>query len=236
LATVQAYYNGIRDFNNVKNYRMAIETSLVNMWKETLFPNETNDSRFIYAPNENCFRKRMEQTQTNNLEFPFINYKLKAFQYDNSVNWRTYSTYQNGIYIDEIGQLVKLMPIVMEYEATFWCNRDDELRYASTVNSFIHGTVEQKVEFSLGINNQNLDFFARQQYTDSSIDAEFTERDWLEENKIHSLSLSSELRCFVFLTDLDISITEECILQFTSIHQLDEDYINSETFTINNPV
>jgi len=232
LAVVQAYYDGIRDFANIKNYRMAIEMSFVEFMKERVLEKETDNSRILYAPNENCFRKRLEQTTTNNLDMPFVNYKLKTFQYDNSFNWNQYVQYEHGIYLEELGQVVKIMPVLLEYEATFWCNRDDELRYATTNTIFKQGASESKIEYNVTINNNQLQLLGKQTFSDTGIDSEYTERDWLEKNKIHSLSLSSEIKTFVFLTDTDISITEQALLEFTSIHTVDDEYAQSEQFIV----
>jgi len=212
-----------------------MDIAIENYLKEWIFPNETNLSRIEYASNEYTFRQR---TANNNgvLNLPYINYHVKAggITYNNDFNWRNFSAYNTGIFVDELGKNIQLMPISVDYECTFWCTRDDEAKYINSKVIHNLGTTRTPLPFSVMVKTTEIPLFNRLVFDMSEIDGQYTERDWLERNKIHSVTMDFHVMGFALQTTADADdpvLPTSIIYEFTTAHEIDEAYTEAERYT-----
>ena len=119
--------------------------------------------------------------------------------------------------MDELGQKIRCSPVSLNYEATFWCNRADEVRYAYTEFRF-DADSKTTITSYINIDNQDIPFVGQLGYTGLSFEPLYKEDDWLERNKIHSVTLDFEVITFIMKSNAAISIPEKILFLFNSLH------------------
>lgn len=223
-----SYYT--KDTNFV-NSMYSLDISVEKYLKDLLFPFDHDLSRIVYASNDYSFRERSNKNN-GNLNLPYVNYKLKqgGFQFNNDANWRNSRAYTDGVFLDGVGVKAKIIPVIFEYECTFWSNRDDEVKYAGLNVSFDQGTTSNPIDYQVQINNQTVPLLGKLYFDSNEIDGNFTEKDWLEKNQIHSLSMDFNVKTFILKVDNAVSITEKIIFEFTTQHGVDESFTDEERY------
>ena len=216
---------------NYLNVYYAMDIAIENYLKSMIFPQENNLSRIEYASNEYTFRQRT-MNNSGELNMPYINYHVKSggITYNNDFNWRNYTAYQNGIFLDSVGAYIKVMPVSVEYECTFWCNRDDEAKYVNNKVVFDLGSTRNPLTYAMSINTVEVPLFSRLVFDTSELDGQFTERDWLEKNKIHSVAMDFHVMGLALESDFQICLPDSIIFEFTNLHGVSEPYTNAERY------
>lgn len=217
---------------NFLNTTYALDISLEAHFSSFLFPlEETSTERIVYADNSYALRRRAElehrKGNNTNLNLPFMNYKLTSYDFGQQ-DWWNNEAFSRGIFLDDIGIKVRISPVLLEYEATFWSHRDDEIRYAYTELRFDADT-KTTVNSSIEINSQEVPFVGQLGYTGLAFDPTYTESDWLERNKIHSIALDFEVVTFMMKANAEIAIPETVILEFNTLHGLEQTATREET-------
>lgn len=233
MAITKFYYDEINTtfLNVIRGMHIAFENHL----SENLFPKETNTlSRIVYASNEFAFRKRTKGTESGRLDLPFCNYYLDGVTEGTDRKLKSNVGNVDGRYVPELNRKVKYAPITLEYEATAFFNQTFDLYYAlskllvlDSNETVIYSEIDVGqnrvlqvpgfVEYTYGINNL------------------YNENDWLEQNKIQTLSLDVTIQTLLLLDDglEDTAIAEEILFTFLSDKNLNkEDPLDSATASI----
>lgn len=218
-----SYYEG-KEFYNIK---YATDIVLENHFKNLLFPDELDLNKIIYSSNAYAFRKRATNKDTtidvNNLDLPFINYRMT--DYDNAIEnrptWFHNRGNADGIYIPELQEKIRFTPIRFEYESSFWCHRDDEMMYA--IHELRWDSDNQTLLTTpITINTEIFNFPTHLGYMGLKAEPEYNEQDWLERNKIHSISMDFEVHTWHIRrnpgSDTTWQIAEELIFDFVAQH------------------
>jgi hypothetical protein len=210
----------------------SLDTQIELYLKNKIFPNEPDLKRIEYATNEFTFRNRA-RNNNGNLNMPYINYHIKAggIQFNNDWNWRSYAGYNRGIFLDGVNANVKIMPVNIEYECTFWCNRDDEAKYVANKVIFDLGSTSNPIPFSVSINTQELPLLGKLVVDSTDIDSNFNEKDWFEKNNIHSVGMDFHVMTYMLESDFAISIPDTVIYGFSISHGVDETFTSPELYT-----
>jgi len=191
----------------------SVDLTIMNHFSNLLLLGELD--RVVYSRDAYAFRERSNKNK-GKLELPFINLKLTDYSMGLR-EWWNQTAYAKGLYIDELGDKIMFAPITLSYECTFWCHREDELRYAFTqvIADADNKTILQP---SITILEKEVAFPALLGYNSPVFEPEYTEHDWLEKNKIHSASLPFNLDSFVLKIDGDevFWIPETLVLNFAN--------------------
>lgn len=158
-------------------------------------------NRIIYASNENCLRER---TRLNDglLKLPFLNYHKIGYS-ENDRQWFNNRSNMYRFVPDDLNikldTYVKYFPIKIEYECTVFFDQDKDkelamkkLMYEASNESFIKPEITLSNGDTLMIPcvvNLDLDF-----------EPNYTEQDWLENNKIHTIGISIECNTIMVIT------------------------------------
>lgn len=203
-----SYYASDTNFLNVY---YAIDIELMTFFSDLLFFSDA--TKVEYASNSFAFRKRTDNNK-GLMSLPFQNLYLNEFRFDNEKTWYNNPLSKTGLFIPEISAKFKMMPAILEFESTFWCNRHDEALYAS--QKFIHLKENHtELTYELTVGAETIEMIAVLNVT-NSFSQEFQENDWLEKNKIHNVGASFEIFTFVPETNLDITIPTEAIFNFAN--------------------
>ena len=199
------------------NIAYAVDIQLFEHLSNLLF--DGDQSRMVYASNAHAMRKRAQDAagniSTSNLNLPFMNFRTDEYSIDsNSQRWNV-RAYTQGAYVPELEQKVIYAPLTIEYEATFWCHRDDELRYAFNEIHFDSGNKTTLIP-SVNVGGTDLPFTAWLTYDNLDFDPEYNEQDWLERNKIHSASIDFQIETFALKSNENITLTEEVVFNFAA--------------------
>ena len=210
------YYSSQSFINVIYGLTTAVENHINGI----VFPDETDLTRIEYATNAYAFRKRAEGEEHNNLKLPFLNYFLNDFTFTQQ-SWWNNELFSRGLYIPELGEKIKLSPVGLKFESTFWCHKNVEKLFAFNQLRF-DADSKTTITATVDVNNVELDYPGQLSYTGLEFAPNYNEKDWLERNKITSIGLDFEIITFIMQSDVDISLTEKVIFDFFSRHDVDD--------------
>jgi len=194
-----------------KNTYYAMTIALETYLSSFLLEDDLN--RIVVSTTEYALRKRSGQNEWNNANLPFINYKLNGKETKGLRPWFANELYSEGLFIDELGLKIRMVPVTFSFDCTYWTSRDDDWQYAVDQMLFA-SSAEAKLKFdmdyngilvnNIGIINFNLD---------TSI--QFKEDDWLKQNSIYSFGLNPSIQTYIFkATDKGFCIPKEVLINF----------------------
>ena len=220
MAVILPYFSDSNYVNLIDSLNISIKT----LWNELI---GLDFDQQIYASNAYAFRRRSNDNK-GNLNLPFLNYKMKSFNEDNTFkNWQ-YNTEHQGIFIPELGIKVGIRPVIFNYECSFWCNREDEAHYAMTKIIF-HGDDPSTVLFYPQFNSEIIKFVGHLTWSGQpAMDPHYTEVDWLSRNNIHSISMDFGIRSFLALGNTNVSIPDEILFKFGNSNNWDIENLTKE--------
>ena len=232
MAVIKSFYAQDPDYENFVNIRYAMDIEIEKFLAEKLFFNDVN--RIVYSSNEMAFRTRGRQVNNQgDYKFPFLNYWMSNYEYDNTFGWYNAVNEKRGTYIEELNMQVRLMPVVMEYEASFWCNRTDELQYA--LQQFVYmktNHVAFTTTFRIPDTTTDLKFIGLFNITSMETNPEYKDTDWLEHNKISSIGLNFQILAYDPKVAGGLTLTEEVIFDFVARIQDTTDMTPSEVWEV----
>lgn len=156
---------------------------------------EGDSSRIVYSSTEYALVKRSGQQQWNNANLPFINYRMDDKTLGGSRNWFSFEAYSQGVYVDALRRKLRLIPVSISYDASYWTGRDDDYQFATDM-MLSDAAAETKLEYYLDYNGTIVKNIAILNFNfDTS--PQFSERDWLEKNNIWSFSINPSVQTFM---------------------------------------
>lgn len=225
------YQESFYENQNFLNVAYAVDISLENHFSDLLFKGD--NSRIVYSKNEFAMRKRArdsnDNVSTSNLDLPFMNYKTDEYRIEgDNPRWHI-RAYSSGVYIPELDQKIIYAPLVMEYEATFWCNLDEELRYAFNEVHFDSGN-KTTLTANIDVDGINLPLTVWLSYDNLQFDPEYDENEWLERNRIHSAAIDFQVQTFTIKSNKAITVTDEVLFNFVARHGIENDVTYEEAY------
>lgn len=195
-------------YHDVSNFRNVIFSSILALfeyYENFFFPGEPD--RIVYSTTDFAFRRRL-QTQKlkstendlsiNSLNFPFMSFSIQPGGINQAVersSWKNFPLEREGIMDWTIGKKLRLSPLNIDFEATYFTNKTTDMHWAmsevlwdNTLETIIKPKILiDDVEFE-NIGNLSLN---------SSYNSNYAEKDWLEKNKIQAITL--DFSCDTFL-------------------------------------
>lgn len=213
-----SFYKNRHLDNNFINSIYSLDIAVELYFASLFFNNDL--TRIVYSSNEYCFRKRANQSDKsetpvwNNVNLPFFNYYLTGTSDPTSRPWYSHYALINGIYIDELGFNIQINPVKFTYEATIWFSTDYDMKYA-LIPLYRDNNTESKIQFDVQVDNQTLSCLGINHYS-ITYNPAYKESDWLEKNKIRSISLDFNIDTFLLQGEHDVSLVREIIFDFLS--------------------
>lgn len=208
------YYTDIENFHNVV---YALDIALETRFASMLFNDDM--SRIICASNQFAIKKWASKN-SGLYNFPFMNYWTKniSMKTDRPL-WNNIANIE-GIFAEEIGQSLRIIPAKVEYENTLWMNRYEDLLYAQlkvmdddSNETILYPIVEVK-EYDIKI-----PAFLGHNY---NFRPTYEEQDWLDQNKIQTISLDNDFDTMFIVSNEDVYVSKTLILE-TLIYAGQED-------------
>lgn len=201
-----------RFINSVYAMNIAIEYYFSNLF----FNNDL--TRIIFSSNEYAFRRRASQSDKsetpvfNNIYLPFLNYYLTGTSNPTTRPWFNWQNVVEGIFIDELGYNIKINPVKFQYETTVWYSTDYDMQY-SLIPLYNDHNTETKISYNVQVDNQLLSCIGILSYN-ITYNPTYKENDWLNLNKIRSISLDINMDTFLLEGFKDVSIPNQVIFDF----------------------
>jgi hypothetical protein len=192
------YYEDENFLNVSYAMKIALETHFANM----LFGGDS--TRVIYSSNAYAFRKR-SKSNDGNLALPFLNFKIVDYSAGKREWWHA-NAYTTGMYLSDLEEKVQFAPVQIDFEATYWCHRADEMFYAASELIWDADNKTVVVAASIDVDGTTVDLAGALSYAGPKIDPTYDENDWLERNKIHNISLDFDVNTFHLKTNSSITI------------------------------
>ena len=181
-----------------------------------------DQKRIVYSSTEYALIKRSGQNTWNNANLPFINYKMDEKTFGGKRNWFSMEGYSQGIYSDELRKKIRICPVSISFDATYWTNRDDDYQYATDM-MLMDAAAETKLAFYLDYKGTLIKNIA---IVDFSFDTspKFTETDWLEKNNIWAFSLNPSIQTWLTLDTAEcFCIPKTILFNYAVKHDLIQD-------------
>lgn len=223
--SVESFYKN-ENSNLTVEYAVDIELEkkFANLW----FYDDL--SRVVYSSSVYALRKR-SRINDGPINFPFCNYRIEEST-EGDRTWWNAKLYHSGYFVKELGMKLRLRPIILTYEGTFWCQRDDELRFAFNKMMWDSDSVVM-LEPKINLNAQELSLPARLDYPSHQYDPEYKENDWIEKNVLHTFTFNLEIKTYAIENVGGICIPDEVIFDFAYNHDASINNIDdAKTFLI----
>lgn len=181
------------DNNSYMNVFYALNITLELYLAKILLNNDL--SRIVYSSTDYALIKRSGQQEWNNAALPFVNYKMTTKEFGGARNWFSMEAFSQGIYISELRKKLRISPITISYDMSFWSSRDDDYQYALD-KLLIESSSETKLEFTMDYNGIEVGNIAIITF-DLDSSNRFTESDYLERNNIWSFGINPSIQTFL---------------------------------------
>jgi len=213
----QSYY--LNDDKYSINVILSTTLALYDYFESFLFNVPTDpsrSSRIVFAKNEYAFRARLQditkeeansEFQINTLNMPFMNFGISSISLSDQRLLATNQLAKRGVFIDELGKKVRLYPVTIQYEGCFFTTQASDAQLV-LAKFYKQASVETLLEPLLIYNGVELSNFANLSYSDITYDGQYSESDWLEQNRIHTVAFSFNVDTYFVDTDPGIDVTE----------------------------
>lgn len=175
-------------------------------------------TRVIYASTEFALRKRSQNNP--NLDLPFCNFRISDITADTDRPWFNHELGAEGMFVPELARKIKIIPVSLTYDSTIFFHK-----YADTLFSFnmLHwdDTLETVIKAQVEIEGQQVSLPGVLGHS-LTFNPTYNENDWLERNKINSISLNFQIDTFSIVDNVDITIPETVIFNFITQNELDQ--------------
>lgn len=155
-----------------------------------------DNTRIVYSSTDYALVKRSGLNKDwSNANLPFVNYKMDDKTFGGTRNWFSMEAYSQGIFIPELRKKLRVVPISISFDASYWTSRDDDYQYVTDM-MILDAAAESKFSFPMDFNGTIIDNIAIMDFNfDTS--PKFTETDWLEKNNIHSFGINPTIQTWL---------------------------------------
>lgn len=203
------------------NSILSTTLALMDFFDKALFVKDK--TRVIYASNDYAFRARSqvsnkdENSEFQQLNLPFMNIAISqgGISLQDTKLYSSYEAKTSGIYIEELGKKVRLYPMNIRFEGTFFTTQMADAQLAIS-RLFRLGSTELLLQPSLWYNDVEIKNVANIVFDDIVLDDQYQETDWLERNRIHTVGVTISASTYLvdifpgaFTEEDDSSITGE---------------------------
>lgn len=202
-------------FFDTSNFRNSIHASNIavhNHFANMIFKGESD--RLVYASSDFAFRARTRQTKSQDLNLPFMNYRIASGGLKNTVDRKWFNHIANirGVYIEALNRNIRFTPITLEYDATIFVRKDIDAM-AVTSELFWDDSNETQLEPIILIDDEEVGLPGNLGYSLNPY-SEYAEADWLKKNKIIALQVNMTLETFLIKDNSNICIPTKVLFGF----------------------
>jgi len=213
-------------YNNILSTNISLYKYLADLFFEG------DMGRVVWAGTDMMFRKRQEQLalrKVDNLpkdtlgimDLPFCSFRITqdGIQPNSQRNWWNPALHVRGMWFEQLGKRLRLTPATINYEACFCCNHDSDLYWAqqeqiedknheTILESFVDAEAPDGTVHTL----KNIVIYDANPHVNS----QFSEREWLEKNKIQTITLDISCQTWLILEDEHhrYSVTKKILFDF----------------------
>ena len=201
------------------NVILSTTLALYDYFESFLFNVPTDpqrSSRIVFAKNEYAFRARLQdiaeeeansEFQVNTLNMPFMNFGISSISLSDQRLLATQQLAKQGVFVEEIGKKVRLYPVTIQYEGCFFTTQASDAQIV-LAKFYKQAASETLLEPMLLYNGVEIGNFANLSYSDITYDGQYSESDWLEQNRIHTVAFSFNVDTYFVDTDPGVDVTE----------------------------
>lgn len=228
----KSYYNTKNFLNNYLSSIIAID----NYFQIYMFPNDP--SRIIYATNDFAFRQRLrtqskEDTtsafQVNSLDMPFFNFAITDISSNTDRRLKNNQLEKLGVMDWALKKKIRATPLKIDFEGTFFSSEEIDLQYLF-YNLQFDDAVETTIKPKIQIGEEIYENYAYLAYNSINYNPTYTEKDWLEQNRIRTIGIDFSLSTYLIdIDDSDFWIPKSVLLGFANSKKINlEDEENYE--------
>jgi hypothetical protein len=152
-------------------------------------------NRIVTCSTEYALIKRSGTNEWNNANLPFVNYTMSSKVFGGNRNWFSMEGYSQGIFIPELRKKLRITPIEITLDCSYWTGREDDRQYAID-QLIIDNSAETKLKFQLDYGGVLVNNIAVIDFDlDTSI--KFTEQDWLNQNNIKCVGINPTIQTYL---------------------------------------
>lgn len=221
------------DQSGFLNTKISAIISLFNYFGDFIFPNDP--TRIIYAKNEFAFRRRLQLQKHSgtsafhiqNLNFPFINFSLDSISESTDREWKNFPLELHGAMDWDINKKIRMSPMKLSFEATFWAETEPDIHYFMSEIMW-DNALETILYPEIDIDGVTFKNIGKLSYS-PNYNPQFSESDWLEQNRVRTVTFDFELDTFLLKATTDgFWIPKTVLFSFATTHNLEihdwEDY------------
>jgi hypothetical protein len=213
-------------------YLNCIHANTVSLWSyfaKQLWGNDL--SRVVYASDDFAFARRVElnaEAKTQGLNMPFQNFKLVNVTKGSQRPWFNHQLAVDGIPDYTINKKIRMIPMTLNFESTIYVSTEADSQWLQQ-KLLWENSLETKIrpEVDLTVNNATtmIDLIGVVTF-DTNYNPTYSERDWLERNKIRTIALDNlQVQSWVIhdsIRNATYALTKKIILQIYEMSPTEE--------------
>jgi len=200
-----------------------------------------DSSRLVIASNAYALRRRTQTQrgtenssfQVNSFNFPFMNLGLSSggIELDNGRLPNTRRLTTSGIYDETLQKKVRLTPININFESTYFSQNEKDIQFVMD-RLLWEQSAETILTPSLEIDGNSFSNYGSLRYSTIGYNTEYSEQDWLEKNKIRTVSIAGQLTTYLVRLNPDGVSNKEafCIPKTLILSYSDKLGINLDSY------
>lgn len=219
-----SFYKDVRN-NTYVNTFYALCIALDSYLSNKLL--EGDSKRIVYTQTEYALRKRCGQNEWSNANLPFINYKMTQKSFGGDRNWFSMEAFSQGIYIDSLQKKLRITPISISFDCTYWAGRDDDYQYAID-SILLDASAETKIKYYMDYNGVLVENIAVVNF-DFDTSPRFSDEEWLTQNTVWAISLNPTIQTWLPIGNIEgYCIPKTLLFDFAVKHDYVENSITVE--------
>lgn len=223
MATIDYFYDSATDYLDYGSYFHLFMAK----WMADQFLN-SEYSRVVYSDNGYALRKRSNSvpvTNEGNAGLPFINFIQTGGQGGNPQDWYHWRLDKAGVYVPEMETKVRMVPVLIPYESTYWCASQKEMRYIANKLYFFqenHTDFKVEIEYTYSPEGGGADVtvqvphYVKMNFTNINVEPDYEYNSWFHDNRYHSIQIDFEIHTWGMLLNDNFHISDNAIVQFTN--------------------
>ena len=222
----RSYYDTSGFYNNYLSTILCASAYL----ESAFFPDDPQ--RIIYSTNDHAFRRRLKlqgkndpevsKFQLNTLNMPFMNFAISQGGISGNTNrvLKSGPLEKFGVMDWVSGKKIRATPLHMEFEATYFSTEEIDIQYVMSLLQWDEA-LESLLKPEIQIGENVYQNFASLEFSSIDYNPMYNENDWLEQNKIRTVSLPFTIDTYLISTDdSKFWIPKNILFSFAKTHDL----------------
>lgn len=212
------FFDHTNNLNSIYSLNIALETH----FSGYLLNSELD--RVVYSDAAHALRKRTKEKTWDESFLPFMHYKMGDIKEgSNRPLWNS-SAKLRGTWIADLEKYIRFTPVTITYDSAVWYHQHLDNLFGLTEIVW-DDTSETIISYYVDVKDGNGEIKQLRMFGilgfNFSYNPQYSQQDWLIENKIFTNNLNFEIQTYIIKDDVEVFMPETVVFNFAHSKGLD---------------